>query len=135
MTDTNSAEQSISNLIEIARGFEKRKKYELADQVLHAVKTLMEPTLGTTHALYMDCLFHLAFCNQKLGRSGIGRDAIIHYLTIWLPTSIRTNAGYELFTFLGSLAAKCNCCRVIVGSNFNNETANERFATALIGGI
>jgi hypothetical protein len=107
MTDTNSAEQSISNLIEIARGFEKRKKYELADQVLHAVKTLMEPTLGTTHALYMDCLFHLAFCNQKLGRSGIGRDAIIHYMELLnhMVTDIHSDERWvRAFHLLGELS-------------------------------
>jgi hypothetical protein len=82
MTDTMIFEKSVSNLIEIAQGFEKRKKYELAEQVFHAAKTFIEPTLGTTHALYMDCLLHLAFCNQKLGRSASARDAVIHYMEL-----------------------------------------------------
>jgi hypothetical protein len=107
MTDTISAEQSVSNLIEIAKGFEKRKKYELADQVLQAAKTLMEPTLGTSHALYMDCLYHLAFCNQKLERSAVGRDAIIHYMELLnhIVTDIHSDARWiQAFHLLEELS-------------------------------
>jgi hypothetical protein len=107
MTDTTSAEQSVFNLIEIAKEFEKRKKFELADQVLQAVKTLMEPTLGTTHSLYLDCLYHLAVCNQKLGRSAIGRDAIIHYMELLnhIVADIHSDTRWvEAFHLLGELS-------------------------------
>jgi hypothetical protein len=69
MTDTISVEKTVSNLFEIAQGFEKQRKHALAEQVFHAAKTLLEATHGTTNPLYMDCLLHLGLCNQKLGLS------------------------------------------------------------------
>ena len=82
MTDTISVEKTVSNLFEIAQGFEKQRKHALAEQVFHAAKTLLESTHGATNPLYMDCLLHLALCNQKLGRSASGRDAVIHYMEL-----------------------------------------------------
>jgi hypothetical protein len=80
MTDTISAEQTVSTLIDNAKVVEQQGNYAAAEELFKAAKTLTKKLLGVKHVLYIDCLYHLAVCNQKQNRSAIARDLVIHSL-------------------------------------------------------